>query len=106
MYFLWFFKKQSDFFQKRYPNPENELPVLNNTILNSEVNSIDYSKDDDQILITTTSGKTYKADHVIVTVSLGVLKEKHSTLFVPVLREKKVKAIEVCVLYSMVNVYE
>lgn len=69
--------------------------MLNNTILNSEVKSIDYSKNDDQILITLTNGKSYNADHVIVTVSLGVLKENYDTFFIPKLEEDKIKVIQV-----------
>lgn len=39
------------------------------------------------------NGKTFCADHVIITVSLGVLKEKHTTLFCPSLPSDKTDAI-------------
>ncbi|XP_001607922.1 protein anon-37Cs isoform X1 [Nasonia vitripennis] len=85
-----------DILMKRFPNPENELPVLNNTILKTEVTAIDYSNKPGESSISVTSnwGHTYKADHVIVTVSLGVLKEKHKTLFTPPLPDYKINAIE------------
>ena len=47
------------------------------------------------MIIKTTDGKTYCADHVIVTIPLGVLKEKYNTLFNPPLPEKKIKTIKV-----------
>lgn len=83
--------------QKSYPDPKKELPVRNNTLLNSEVTTIDYSnsKINESIIVTTKDGKVYPAKHVIVTVSLGVLKERHQTLFDPLLPAEKIKAIEV-----------
>lgn len=58
------------------------------------MNLIDYSQESD-VLITTSKGHVYKADHVIVTVSLGHLKEKHNTIFRPKLPANKIDAIEV-----------
>lgn len=39
-------------------------------------------------------GSAYEADHVICTVSLGVLKERHVRLFTPLLPLEKINAIE------------
>ncbi|XP_031787268.1 spermine oxidase [Nasonia vitripennis] len=90
------YSKVFDLLTKRFPNPEEELPVLNNTILNSEVTKIDYSKNNTEspISINTFNGISYQADHVIVTVSLGVLKNQYETLFNPLLPEYKQKAIK------------
>ena len=65
-------------------------------MLNTEVSLIQYNLKDEKVIIKTTNGKTYCADHVIVTIPLGVLKEKYNTLFKPPLPEKKVKTIKVC----------
>lgn len=48
----------------------------------------------EKVTVTCVDGSTYTADHVIFTASLGVLKDRHQTLFTPKLPDKKVKAIE------------
>ncbi|XP_051157745.1 spermine oxidase-like [Leptopilina boulardi] len=83
-----------DILMKRFPNPEEELPVLNNTILNAEVTSIDYSNPNEKVTVKTANGDAYTADHVIFTCSLGVLKDKHNSLFQPPLSEEKQKTIK------------
>jgi len=57
---------------------------------NSAVTSIDYS--DDDVKVKTVGGKTYEADRVLVTVSVGVLKSE-AIEFTPALDVKKKKAI-------------
>lgn len=81
--------------QKKYPDPTKELPVLNKTILNAEVSEIDYNVPNGVIKVSTTNGFEYRAEHVIVTVSLGVLKATHEKMFNPPLPETKVNAIQV-----------
>ncbi len=46
------------------------------------------------ILIACSDGSTYEADHVICSVSLGVLKERHRTIFNPPLPQSKIDTIE------------
>jgi len=65
--------------------------VTQNIVYNSVVESIDYSGK--QVEITTSEGKTYEADKVLVTVSIGVLKSNDIS-FVPELNSEKKKAIE------------
>lgn len=50
-------------------------------------------------------GSVYDADHVILTVSLGVLKEKHSTLFEPALPSEKINAIQGLAFGSVDKIY-
>ena len=58
---------------------------------NSPVNSIDYSKN--EVIVTTSNGQKHKAEKVLVTVSIGVLKSNIIT-FNPELGPKKKEAIE------------
>lgn len=61
-------------------------------ILNKEVRNIDWTKAN--IVVTCSDGSSYDADHVIVSLSLGVLKENYEVLFTPKLPQQKVNAIE------------
>ncbi|XP_059050261.1 spermine oxidase-like [Achroia grisella] len=70
------------------------LPTLD-IKLNTEVTAVSWSQDLTRgVTVTTKDGTTYTADNVIVTVSLGVLKERYETLFSPQLSEAKKTAIE------------
>ncbi|KAI8431419.1 hypothetical protein MSG28_015941 [Choristoneura fumiferana] len=48
----------------------------------------------EKVVVKCKDGSSYEADNVIVTVSIGVLKEKHTTLFSPPLPKNKQTAIE------------
>ncbi|XP_014295470.1 uncharacterized protein LOC103569609 [Microplitis demolitor] len=80
-----------DILTKKYPNPEEELPVKNITKLNTKVYNIHY--DETPIKVTTTDGREHFADHVIFTPSLGVLQKNYNRLFSPSLPAKKLNAI-------------
>ncbi|XP_039762965.1 spermine oxidase-like isoform X2 [Pararge aegeria] len=63
--------------------------------LNKEVTQIKWPKDSTgKVEVVCKDGAVYTADNVIVTVSLGVLKERYTTLFSPPLPEEKVTAID------------
>ncbi|KAI5636668.1 flavin containing amine oxidoreductase domain-containing protein [Phthorimaea operculella] len=70
------------------------LPSLN-IKLKTEVKKIEWPQEAKKnVKVTTKDGTVYEANNVIVTISLGVLKDKYKTLFSPVLPQKKVTAIE------------
>lgn len=52
-----------------------------------------YGNDSDVVRINCTDGSSYVADHLICTVSLGVLKERHLSLFEPHLPADKINSI-------------
>ncbi|XP_008549418.1 spermine oxidase isoform X1 [Microplitis demolitor] len=61
--------------------------------LSQQVKNINYT-DPNKIIVTTTDGNNYTASNVIVTTSLGVLKNKHNSLFNPLLPPIKQQTIE------------
>ncbi|TGZ54466.1 Serine protease snake [Temnothorax longispinosus] len=76
------------------PNAEERLPVMEKIEFGKVVATINYSSGEN-VTVTTRDECEYSARHVIFTGSLGVLKEKHSTMFVPPLSQTKQRAIEV-----------
>lgn len=64
--------------------------VANKIVYNSPVTDINYSGN--QVVVTTKNGKEYRADKVIVTVSLGVL-QANGIRFEPAMPQGKVEAI-------------
>ncbi|XP_047522365.1 spermine oxidase-like [Pieris napi] len=77
-------------------NTYNNGPGLPNLDikLNTEVTQIIRPEDGADVRVVCVDGSTYTARHVIVTVSLGVLKERYNTLFNPGLPLGKIEAIE------------
>ncbi|KAH8307298.1 hypothetical protein KR044_009189, partial [Drosophila immigrans] len=76
------------------PNADDDLGVLNGRVrLSRRLAEINYAGAD-QVKLRCWDGEVLTADHVICTVSLGVLKEQHEKLFVPALPEAKVRAIK------------
>ncbi|KAL0808805.1 hypothetical protein ABMA28_012483 [Loxostege sticticalis] len=69
------------------------LPTLT-TDLNKEVTQILWPQDPEGVVVVKCKdGAEYTADNVIVTVSVGVLKERHESLFSPPLPQEKIDAI-------------
>ncbi|XP_075222250.1 peroxisomal N(1)-acetyl-spermine/spermidine oxidase-like [Lycorma delicatula] len=69
-----------------------ELPVIQKTKFNKVVQTINWTGN--EVQLTCEDGTHYFADHVIVTVSLGVLKFSAKTMFNPPLPNNKLIAIE------------
>ncbi|XP_068149217.1 spermine oxidase-like [Drosophila tropicalis] len=79
---------------KSQEDQPDDLGVLTGRVLlNRRISQIDWVKDD-KLTLRLWNGEILQADHVICTVSLGVLKEQHAELFVPRLPEAKVRAIK------------
>lgn len=78
---------------QKISNAKNKLPIMEKIEFNKDVYNIDYTSDNN-IIVKTKDGSTYKASHVIFTASLGVLKEKHNTMFTPLLPGTKQHAIK------------
>ncbi|XP_032599363.1 LOW QUALITY PROTEIN: protein anon-37Cs [Drosophila grimshawi] len=62
-------------------------------LLNKRIAQINW-EGADEVVIRCWNGEVLTADHVICTVSLGVLKEQHASMFVPALPEAKLRAIK------------
>lgn len=60
--------------------------------MNKEVRNIDWNSN--EVIIKCADGTEYQAEHVLFTITLGVLKKQHLTLFTPKLPQKKVTAID------------
>lgn len=71
------------------------MDVESKVLLNKEVCAIDWlNPSRSHLVVKCSDGTSYDAHHVIVTVSLGVLKENYKTLFQPQLPILKINAIE------------
>ncbi|XP_017863458.1 PREDICTED: spermine oxidase-like [Drosophila arizonae] len=71
----------------------DDLGMLKGRVLfNKRISQINWEGAGD-LIIRCWNGEVITADHVICTVSLGVLKEQHTSMFVPALPEAKVRAI-------------
>ncbi|KAF2896493.1 hypothetical protein ILUMI_09681 [Ignelater luminosus] len=102
------YKRILDIVMKKYPNPEEQLPVEEKIFLNKEVVKIiwDKSEEFDEIpAVQCSDGTIYKADHIIFTPSVGVLKYNYGTLFEPSLPEEKIDAIKDIGIASIFKVY-
>ncbi|CAH2049553.1 unnamed protein product, partial [Iphiclides podalirius] len=100
------YKTILDVLLNKYPDPAKEIPVK--ILLKKEVDSIKWrtsqpghESGNPLVHVKCKDGSLYAAKSVIVTVSVGVLKERHNQLFDPPLPPEKTVAInslQLCVL--------
>lgn len=75
----------------------NVIDVESKVILNKEVSKITYdatSTAADRIKVDCSDGSSYDCEHLICTISLGVLKKRHLQLFEPLLPRSKITCID------------
>ncbi|XP_017072153.1 spermine oxidase [Drosophila eugracilis] len=77
----------------REDKPDDLGVLKGHVLLNKRIAEINW-EGADELTLRCWNGEVITADHVICTVSLGVLKEQHPKLFVPALPAAKVRAIE------------
>lgn len=88
------------------PSTGKVIPVEEKILLNKEVRQIDWkSTQAPFVTVECTDGSIYDADHVITTMSLGVLKERYRTMFRPELPSIKTNAIEGLTLGTVDKIY-
>ncbi|XP_053686694.1 spermine oxidase-like [Sabethes cyaneus] len=89
------YKSVLDLLMKRHPSQKSEpIPIENSIIFNKCVKNILWNRGPDYpVTVYCSDGSQYDADHVVVTTSLGVLKENLLTMFTPQLPSIKRNAI-------------
>lgn len=88
--------RQCHSFQKKLPDAKNDLNLEKIIQFGKTVKTVAWNREPStgSVQVTCTDGSVLLADHVICTVSLGVLKEQHLAMFEPPLPQKKKDAIQ------------
>ncbi|XP_031616985.1 spermine oxidase-like [Contarinia nasturtii] len=97
-----------DLLQNKIPGGDKSQPIIDVIPLiqfNKEVMKIAYNQPDGLAKITCKDGSSYSADHVICTVSLGVLKERCLSMFEPLLPRWKYNSIDGMMIGTVDKIY-
>ncbi|CAH2002173.1 unnamed protein product [Acanthoscelides obtectus] len=96
-----------DVLMRKSPNFSTALPVEEKVQLNKKVTKILWNEPNcpNSVVVKCSDDSSYEADHVIVTVSLGVLKNSHSDMFSPSLPPYKVRTIEGLYFGNLVKIF-
>lgn len=81
------------------------LDIMSLVKFNKTVSKIDYSEPNGDIKVECEDGSTFSADHVICTVSLGVLKKRVFSMFEPLLPLTKFIAIDALAYGTLDKIY-
>lgn len=95
-------------FQNKIRGGENLQPVIDVIPLiqfNKDVVKIVYNQPDGLTKIVCNDGSSYSTDHVICTVSLGVLKERCLSMFDPLLTQWKYNSIDGMMIGTVDKIY-
>ncbi|XP_062543677.1 spermine oxidase-like [Armigeres subalbatus] len=91
------YKSVLNLLMKKHPSQTDgePIPIEDKVLFNKTVSNINWGKAPDApVTVRCTDGTTYDANHVIITTSIGVLKENINTLFTPALPMMKQNAIK------------
>lgn len=104
------FKTILDVLMNRYPDPSKEVPLQ--ILFNKEVENIRWGvtqlgidPSNPMVQVKCKDGSLYAAKSVIVTMSLGVLQERHEALFYPPLPSPKVNTIQNMTMTVLDKIY-
>uniref|UniRef100_A0A1B6FJZ1 Amine oxidase domain-containing protein n=1 Tax=Cuerna arida TaxID=1464854 RepID=A0A1B6FJZ1_9HEMI len=97
------YKTVFDLISKRLVSPSEEIPVHSKVLLNKQVTRIEQREG--EVRVETADDSIYLADHVIVTLPLGVLKGEAAQIFHPPLPERKAAAIQALGFGGVVKVF-
>lgn len=95
-------------FQNKIPGGDESLPVIDIiplTKFNKTVQKIAYNQPDGIIKVECEDGSTFSADHLICTVSLGVLKKRQLEMFEPLLPLTKFIKIDRTTFGTLAKIY-